>query len=289
MAAMRGSFPHPVLDDSDDVGSSIEAINVAVMPSISDVEIKYEVRSDDPDLWGLIERGVARHSLRWTCSATIATEELTPTLERRVNEGVGLTATIDQGAIRGTVSVELRVVAVEPIPGHRWSRQHAEYGDAMFVIEPGDVIAVCGAFSFDAQKSYDPMRPPVGSCFRFSEKQAHKAGLEVAFDGFDHVEVMLPTDAFNQLRQLAAQPELQIAVVVLPALMRTIEFIKDSAGDEQGEDLSERPWYRAISDLIGQHGSLEDPALELAQRILDNPADRGLSTAVLLDLAEEDE
>ena len=289
MAAMRGSFPHPVLDDSDDVDSSIEAINVAVTPSISDVEIKYEVRSDDPDLWDLIDRGIARHSLRWTCSATIATEELTPTLERRVNEGVGLMVTIDQRAIRGTVNVELQVVAVEPIPGHRWSRQHAEYGDATFVIEPGDVIAVCGAFSFDVQKSYDPMRPPVGSCFRFSEKRAHKPGLEVAFDQFEHVEVMLPTDAFNQLRQLAAQPELQIAVVVLPALMRTIEFIKDSVSDEQGEDLSERPWYRAISDLIDQHGSLEDPALELAQRILDNPADRGLSAAVLLDLAEEDE
>lgn len=289
MAAMRGSFPHPVLDDSDDVGSYIEALNVAVTPGIGDVEIKYEVRSDDQDLWDLIARGLARHSLRWTCSATIATEEVTPTLERNTNQGVGLTTTIDQRAIRGIVNVEVRIVAVERIAGHRWTRQHSDYGDATFVIEPGDMVAVCGAFSFDAQKSYDPMRPPVGSCFRFSEKQVHRPGLELAFDRDEHVEVMLSTDAFNQLRQLGAQPELQIAVVVLPALMGTIEFIKAAASDPEGEDLSERLWYRAILDLIVQRGSLEDPALVLAQRILDNPADRGLSAAVDLDLAEENE
>jgi hypothetical protein len=289
MAAMRGSFPHPVLDDSDDVGSFIEALNVAVTPSISDVEVRYEVRSDDPDLWDLILRGVARHSLRWTCTATVATEEVIPTLERNVYQGVGLISTIDQRAIRGTVNAEVRVVAAERIAEHRWSRQHEDYGDAVFAIEPGDVIAVCGVFSFDAQKSYDPMRPPVGSCFRFSEKQVHRPGLEIAFDSDEFVEVMLPTDAFNQLRQLAAQPELQIAVVVLPALMRTIEFLKEAVGDPEGEDLSERLWYRAIVELIEQHGSIDDSALTLAQRILDNPAEKGLSAAVALDLAEEDE
>ena len=289
MAAMRGSFPHPVLDDSDDVGSFIEALNVAVTPSIADVEVRYEVRSDDPDLWGLIASGAARHSLRWTCSATIATEEVTPTLERTTYQGVGLTTTIDQRAIRGTVNVEVRIVAVERIADHRWVRQHEDYGDSTFTIEPGDVIALGGVFSFDVEKYYDPMRPPIGSCFRFSEKDVHRPGLEVAFDGDEFVEVTLPTDALHQLRQLTAQPALQIAVVVLPALMRTIEFIKDAVDDPEGEDLGDRLWYRAIMDLIEKHGSIDDPALVLAQRMLDNPADIGLSAAAALELAEEEE
>lgn len=287
MASMRGSFPHPVLDDSDDVGSFLEVCNVAVTPSISDVEIRYEVRSDDSDLRGLIASGAARHSLRWTCSATIATQEVTPTLERITYQGVGLTTTIDQRGIRGTVNVEVRVVAVERIVEHRWVRQHEDYGDSTFAIEPGDVIALGGVFSFDAEKYYDPMRPPIGSCFRFSEKDAHRPGLEVAFDGDEYVEVTLPTDALHQMRQLAAQPALQIAVVVLPALMRTIEFIKDAAEDPEGEDLSDRLWYRAIMDLIEKHGSVDDPALVLAQRILDNPSDKGLSAAIVLDLGED--
>jgi hypothetical protein len=289
MAGVRGSFPHPVLDESDDVASTIEALNVAVTPSLGDVEIRYEVRSDDSDLWNLIERGLVRHSLQWTCTATIATAELTPVLERQVHQGVGLWATIDQRSIRGIVNVELRVVAVERITGHRWGRQHPEYGDASFDIEPGDVVALCGAFSFDAQKHYDPMRPPVGSCFRFSEKQLHKPGLELAFDDDEYVDVMLPTDSFAELRRLGAHPELQIAIVVLPALMRTIEFIKDAEGDRDEEDLSGRRWYRAIRDLIERNGSRDDPSLVLAQRILDNPADRALPAAVALDLAEEEE
>jgi phytoene/squalene synthetase len=101
--------------------------------------------------------------------------------------------------------------------------------------------------------------------------------------------VTLPTDALHQLRQLTAQPALQIALVVLPALMRTIEFIKDAVDDPEGEDLGDRLWYRAIMDLVEKHGSIDDPALVLAQRILDNPADIGLSAAAALELAEEEE
>ena len=48
--ASRGSYPHPVLDASNDVNSTFEAINATVSPSHDDVEIAVELRTDDDDL-----------------------------------------------------------------------------------------------------------------------------------------------------------------------------------------------------------------------------------------------
>ncbi len=288
MAARRGSYPHPVLDHADDVASELVVVNVAVVPTLEDVELTYDVRSDDPDLWALIEQGLARHSLRWTCSATIFTDEVTPEVVRRVPEGVMLRTSIDQQSIRGDVSAELRVVVTERLVGHRWARQHPDYQGAQFDIESGDVLADCGKITFLPDKFFDPLRPPIGSCFEFIEKSTSKKGIDISFTYDDVVKVVLPTDMFRHLGQLAAQPELQIGIVVLPALMRTLEFIKDVEADSAGEDLEGRRWYQAIMDLVSQHGSLDDSTLDLAQRILANPADRALQRAVSFD-QEEDE
>lgn len=288
MAGVRGSYPHPVLDHADDVASELEVINIAVVPTLDDVEVTYDIRSDDPDLWVLIEQGRARHSLRWTCTATIFTEEVTPEVVRRVPDGVTLRTSIDQQLVRGEVTAELRVVATDQLVGHRWTGQHADYADAQFDIESGDVLADCGQITFLPDKFFDPLRPPIGSCFRFTEKPAHKGGIDVAFDHDDVVNVVLPTDMFRDLGHLASRPELQIGLVVLPALMRTLEFIKDADADSAGEDLEGRRWYRAIMELVERNGSITDPTLELAQRILANPADRALKHAVAVE-QEDDE
>lgn len=287
MAGVRGSFPHPVLDDSDDVGSSLELLNVVVEPSLEDVGIRYDLRSDDPDLWALIERGLARHSLRWTCSSTIAAEEVTPTRYRLAPDGVSLRTSIDQQSIREKVTVEVRVVAVDRIESFRWARQNPEYGDARFDIEAGDVLAVGGQFAFNPRKLFDPLRPPIGSCFEFREQPANRPGIELDFQQDDVINVLLPTDVFRNLGQLAARPELQIGLVVLPALLGAIQFIKESETDERAENLDDRQWYRAIIEAIEANGSLDDPALDLAQRILAHPADAALAAAVAADSQED--
>jgi hypothetical protein len=57
----RGSYPHPVLDASDDVASFIEVFNPTVASSVEDVEIRFQVRMTDPDIQSLLDAGQARY------------------------------------------------------------------------------------------------------------------------------------------------------------------------------------------------------------------------------------
>ena len=68
----RGSYPHPVLDASDDVGASIEVFNVSVAPSVDDVEVRFQLRMTEPLIHKLLQEGAARYSFRWSCSLVMS-------------------------------------------------------------------------------------------------------------------------------------------------------------------------------------------------------------------------
>jgi hypothetical protein len=97
--------------------------------------------------------------------------------------------------------------------------------------------------------------------------------------------VRLSPDAHRDLRLLAPRPELQISTVVLPALIQAISFIQNTLKDGS-EDLSDRVWFRAISEKADRLGGFEEQAIEIAQKILEYPVDRTLSLGAN---AEEDD
>lgn len=268
--ANRGSYPHPVIDSSDDVASGFEVVNVLVDPTQQDIEISYEVRTDDPDIQKLIDEGSAMHSLRWHCSSTISTGDLCPEEVQRAPGKVKLRAWIDQQWLRGDVVAEARVVAAKKIRNHRWSNQHEDYGDSCFELHKGDVLAEGGSFRFNAEKLYDPLDPPIGSCFRFVRSTTLHKGLKVRFEGNETVDVQIPGQTFDEFKLFAHRPDMQIALVVLPALLETLHFIKTN---NEEEPLSDKAWYLAIDGLVQMHGGWDRSPLELAQRILEYPLD----------------
>lgn len=278
MARTRGSYPHPVLDASDDVDSSIQVFNFTFAPSVDDVEIRFQVRMTDPDIQHLLDTGAARYSFRWSCSSTISSGDLQASPTQKYADSTAYSGGIDQEDIRGTVRLEFKVITMSNIDQYILQRQHADYGNAHFSLMPGDVIADGGYIEFEADKLYDPMSPPVGSCFRFVTDPKRRKGLSIRFDDNDHVNVLFPEKVLQGFALLKENPELQISLVVLPALMQTIGFIKDNldAGAE-GEDLSEKKWYTAIKDLVEGAGSFEDPAFETAQKILGHRLDESLT------------
>lgn len=274
----RGSYPHPVLDASDDVNSVFQVFNAAVTPNVNDVEVKFQVRMSDPDVQTFIDSGAARYSFRWTCTSTIATGELGATIQQRHPDGATYAGSIDQEDIRGTVVVELRVIATSAIPEYRLTNQNPEYADSTFSILPGDVLAEGGSFQFEPEKRYDPLVPPVGSCFRFESDSKRTRGISVKFFDDDYVLVTFPERL--QPHFASVRPEIQIGLVVLPALMEAIDFIKENESADSGEDMSDKSWYKALLRLITENGSLADPTFELAQKMLGYPLDKALSTAL---------
>jgi hypothetical protein len=284
--ALRGSYPHPVLDASDDVASNFEVLNAKVSPSIEDIGLTFDVRTDDPTLRRLLKERKARISLRWRCSATLATGEHEPSPRMTLADGYQYEFWIDQRQVRGSVDTDVRVLVIEPLSGFRWERQHPDYGDAVFDLRVGDVLADGGSIPFEADKLYDPLDPPVGSCFRVVEDPSLRRGMRVTFEDDDAILVRLPPSAHRNLRLLAPRPELQISTVVLPALIQAVSFIQNNL-KEGSEDLSDRIWFRAISDKVDRLGGFEGQAIEIAQKILEYPVDRILSLEA--DAEEDDE
>ena len=271
--ANRGSYPHPIVDAADDVASDFEVLNVLVDPSQQDIEITYEVRTDDSDLLNLLDSGSAVHSLRWRCSSTISTGEMSPTEYQRMPAGFRLRAWLDQQLVRGDVVAEVRVVAAKDLRGYRWTNQHVDYGDARFDLLSGDILADAGSFQFDAHKMYDPLDPPLGSCFKFIRSTSLRKRIKAAFDDDDAVYVKIPAKTFDDFKLFAHRPDLQVALIVLPALMETLSFIKTNGDDEP---LDDKAWFVAITKLVEAHGGWEQSLLDLAQKILESPIDTAI-------------
>ncbi|MDB0039016.1 hypothetical protein N9F54_00435 [Actinomycetota bacterium] len=288
MPSSRGSFPHPVLDHTDDVNASCEVFNINVTPNVEDVEINFQVRMTDPQIQALINNGEAKYSFRWQCGSTIGSGSLDHATATPMADSTRYTSWIDQRSIRGKVSVSVSVIAAQEIPTFHLDSQHADYGDANFHLYQGDLIADFLDFEFDARKLYDPLNPPIGSCFEFVPQDGLKKGLKIHFDSDEHVLVAFPPDVFNQFKNFANQPEMQISLAVLPALMETIVHIRKVESENSDEELSDIQWARAIKDKIREFDSEgEKTPFELAQKILENPIDRFLSAA--MEDTEEDQ
>lgn len=281
MAGLRGSFPHPVLDSSDDVSSRFEVFNFTYTPSVEDVALRFQVRMDDPTLKNLVVAGRVRYSLRWSCSATLSGGEVEPSVEKSYADSVGYVAWLDQRAVRGKVRVEVKLIAQEHITGYCLEHQHLDYGSASFDIEPGDILGQGGVTEIHPEKLYDPLNPPLGSCFTFEQDDSLKRGVRVHFDDDEHVLVRFPTAVFAGLQATSHLPELQISLVVLPALMETIAFIAQQGDPTKGgEDLSDRLWYQSLEILVNRVGaSFTDRPLEVAQKILEYPTDKAIVSA----------
>jgi hypothetical protein len=261
------------------VAASIEVFNVSITPAVDDVEVRFQIRMTEPRIQSLIKDGEAKYSFRWSCSSTIDNGDLGALAQMQYAESTGYVGWIDQERIRHTVRVEVKIIATSPLEQYRLETQHPDYANAAFAIMPGDVLADGGYFEFEPSKSYDPLKPPIGSCFRFESNSQLKRGLRVQFHDDEHVLVAFPENVLAGFGMLRERPDLQIGLVVLPALMETLTFIKENtAAGDHGEDLTGKTWYTAISRLVEEAGSLDDSSFDLAQKILGNPLDSSLTT-----------
>lgn len=281
--AKRGSYPHPVIDVADDVASDFEVRNVLVAPTQQDIEVTYDILTDDPDLIRLIDSGRAQHSLRWSCSSTISTGEMEPTEYHRSEMGMRCRAFLDQDLVRGDVVAEVRVIVAKDISNHSWERQHNDYEAAKFDLKPGDLLADGGTIRFRADKLYDPLDPPIGSCFRFLRTNSRPKRVSATFDNDETVDVLLPAKVFDDFKLFSNRPDLQIALVVLPALMQTLEFMKSNRDEEP---LDDKAWFIAIDRLVEDRGGWDQTILELAQKILESPIDSAVHAGLVVE--EED-
>lgn len=286
MTISSGSYPHPVLGHYDDVSSTFEVVNFFVSPGIEDVEVKFRYKTDDPDLDALIQAGDAILMAWWDCTTTMAAGQLELSVLQEHADGKTYIGWLDQRLVRDRVTVTISVIADKRMPFFSWQNQHLDYGQTTFDVRRGDFLVEAGDFKFSAEKLYDPMQPPLGSCFRITPDPKIKKGMALDFSDDDQVVVRMSDEMIAGLQEISHRPDLQISLVVLPALMDTIHFIQKNESDSADEDLSGTAWYQAIKSRIDALNGAAESGLEIAQKILDHPTTKVLVNPLFTDNEE---
>ena len=141
-------------------------------------------------------------------------------------------------------------------------------------------------FYFDATKLYDVMNPPVGSIFKLLIDDEMRTPLRVDFSDDEQVIIRLSPEVATEFRQLGYYSSLKLSLVVLPALVETINYIARAEMDPNGEDLTEREWYQELKRMISiQRLDINYP-IDAAQRLLNDPLLEALRS---VNLDEEDD
>lgn len=272
MARTRGSYPHPVVDASDDTDSIFLMSNTQMEVEVERLRLEFEATLTDEDLKQHLDHGSARMVLRWKCSETFRLGQAEPQKVATLARSHKYVVSLPQEELDGRLELELQIVAAEAIPEYRLSRQNPDYGDTSFGISSGDVLAVGGYTTIQVGKLYDPMRPPLQSCFLFEMGEEVPSGIRLVYTGSDQVTVRISPALYTDFASLRGREDFQIAVVMLPALMETLAYMQHERAS--GDVLDDFAWYQALSNLIDQHNLKDRPVLEQAQTILEDPMGR---------------
>lgn len=276
--AQNGSFPHPVIGNSDDVNSTLTLTNIVVAPSIEDVRLDFRLTTNDTQLMELVNDGTLQVIIFWHCRATLSSGILNPLQVKQRIDGWTYQCQLMQEDIRDRVDIAVEIVAPKDLDNFQWDNQHPDYGDQTFSVSTGDYLGIADSFYFDATKLYDAMNPPLGSIFKVVEDPKLTAPMKVDFSGETQVIIQLSSDVARGFTELGYYSSLKLSLVVLPALMETLSFISRMELNEDGEDLSQKEWYGHLKRLLAYHQAEVNQPLEAAQRLLGNPTVDALKT-----------
>lgn len=271
MASYSGSYPHPVLGNRDDVHSEIDIINARSQSDVDFITVEFDLVWTDPDLERLLAGGEARLLVWATCGQTFFSKEVQATELRAVANGSRYLILLDQQDVRGRVNLDFSIIAGTEMTGFSWQNQHEDYGDATFDILPGDVIATVGEIDIDAEKLYDPLAPPLGSCFKVVPDDKLKKKAQVDFFDSEQVVVSVPVDMAPVIQGQAGI--VAVTTIVLPALIEAINFIGRSEADGDGGQYDDFLWYTTIKAMVNDRDLDWEKPFEAAQQLLQYPLD----------------
>jgi hypothetical protein len=281
MTSKRGSYPYPLLDAGDDVDSNFVISNVIWTASVRSLGVEFRLLLTDDDLWSYIESGAARIVVRWRCAQTFKLGQAVPRETVAFGRARDYVFELAQDDIIGRLQFEVQIVATRAIPQYQLKAQSPDYGDISFSIGEGDLLALGGSAELLPGKAFDPMRPPLDSCFRIVEEHSLKFGIFVDWENDDYVDVKVASATFQHFSALVGQPKLQLAVVMVPALMATLAYLAD-ANNALALDSA---WGRSITSLCKGRGLVGKTPLEQVQALLEDPI--GQAMAAEVDRADE--
>jgi len=273
MAHGSPSYPHPVLGNADDIDAA--PIEVSVDYEICDENISLHfsgLRTGHDGIDALMADGSAVWLAKIQCGSTYFRECHFLGPEKA-------TVRLDARKLRNRIEIELHMAARRRIEGYRPSGLHADYGDASFILEPGDVIAVGGVARIVVDKDFDPLKATAASIVRVLQDTRDKGPFKVVLEA-DRIEIHLSKEdwtLWNATKNMT--PNVLHASFILPALTHALARMQSERDGLEGLPWADR--LTALVDRLPEEDSSEN-SLTVAQALLGNPVSRGMNDVLRL-------
>ena len=281
------SFPYPVLGIGDDITPSP---GFASDPKVSKTAGKYifEVSLDmqNADIYNQIKNGNASYVCEVECSRTLLRKCYFSSKPHFKIE-------IEKTLLAERVSFQFSVVAMKEIKGYSNSQCHEDYAGYSFDLDPGDLLAFIGQFTYDVDIKYDKLKS-VGSFMQITEGKMDKMPRFLL--GGDKIDIKLPTELYNMYRE-SIMGNRQFSHIIHSSIV----FNALVTGLLYYEPNKESLWARTLKYRIDNESALEkfkdnktletqepDEVMELAQILLMDPYKRLFETLPGLLESEEE-
>lgn len=257
------SYPHPVLGNEDDLEGYFK------------VDFKYELGRDfvvlnpifgieNKTIEGLIKNKKASFIVEVMCPSTF----YRVSFPSRTTLGRFL---IPAQRLRDRVIVWFYICADEDLPDYNPSGTHRDYEGATFEVEKSDVLATGGYCTFIAEKTFDPMRPPIASFMSIREGNSLEGPMDVDYTN-SKITINLSKEDWKNYIAIRGQKQsvgTLHATIVFPVLIDAIYKVIN--GDESYEGNN---WFVRLEAILEAKGLREKDPIISSQKILDNPASR---------------
>jgi hypothetical protein len=263
------SFPHPVLGLGDAIKSKIN-FNPKIVSEASVYSINLSCEHDNTDLKTLLQNGQAEFFCEATCSNTLY-REIFKSITGKIK------FEIPKKAVKGKVLFTCALVAKSPIANYQNSKAHPDYSGYNFEIEVGDILAVFGKFSFNADINYEKLKA-VSSFMEVVENTDEKAEFININLNKNKIEVQLPSDQYKLFAADTISKEPKFA----PIFHSSIVFNALLYALYNFDTYKKMLWAKVIDyRLKSEKNQFENLSLEekehipeIAQRLLGNPFKR---------------
>lgn len=261
------SFPHPVLGISDCISGTIDFTD-EVLSNKDSYRIKFELVQNNEELNRLLSEKKAEYFCEVTCTSTLYRNVYTS--PERI-----ITFELPKRQVKGKVEFTCLLVSKCNIPGYVNVDAHSDYSGFTFDIDAGDVLAVFGKYSFNADIKYERLKAvsEILTVIPTDEFDVTNINLDSS-----KIEVQMPENDYEKFAGSYSGDEKYIPIfhssIVLNALLVALYNLNN---------YTDKFWAMAILYRLNEKEfenldiKESENIPEIAQKLLGNPLNRLLA------------
>jgi len=260
-------FPHPVLTNFTDDISGDPSFNEEIVEQEDSYSIEISYSVDNKILEDYLNENLAVIICEVNCSGTVYRDSF-------ISNDITVSFELAKESVRGKVEFSNYIVVIKEITGYSNPNSHPDYKGFSLDLEPGDVLAYFGDFSFNAEINYRKLKA-VSSFLKIEERN----DIDISdFDiNNDRIIIKLPVNDYNIYRKQPIAKNKDFAPVfhasiVFSALLYALQNI---------EKYEDKMWAQVIKTRLEEDEfdglSLDMESgdiIKIAQILLGNPVNR---------------